>query len=51
MSRPLERFVPRAEYVMLTDCREPSCYKEAMMLKDQDKWENATIKDEFTHEE
>ena len=41
MSRPPKRFVPRADYVMLIDCKELSCYKEGMMHKDQCKWENA----------
>ena len=26
---------------MLTDCNEPSCYKEAMQREDKDKWEKA----------
>ena len=30
MSRLPERFVPGADYVMLTDCGEPSCYKQSM---------------------
>lgn len=41
MSGPLESFVPRVDHVMLIDCREPSCDKEAMMHEDQCKWENA----------
>ena len=40
MSRPLERFVLVVDYVMLIDYGEPSCYKKAMMHKDQHKWEN-----------
>ena len=26
---------------MLTDCDEPSCYKEAMLREDKDKWKKA----------
>ena len=30
ISRQPNRFVPSMNYVMLTDCSEPSCYKEAV---------------------
>ena len=39
VSHPLERFVPGLDYVMLIDCGEPSCYKEAMNRDDKLKWE------------
>ena len=39
--RPLERYVPSLDYVMLTDCKEPSCYEEAMLKDDKRKWERA----------
>ena len=29
-SRTPDRYVPSLDYVMLTDCKEPSCYQEAM---------------------
>ena len=41
VSRPLDRYVPSLDYVMLTDCEEPSCYKEAMLKNDKLKWEKA----------
>ena len=28
-------------YVMLTDCNEPSCYKEAVQMKDSKNWQLA----------
>ena len=31
VSRPPDRFVPSLDYVMLTDCKETSCYDEAML--------------------
>ena len=39
--RPLERYVPSLDYVMLIDCEEPSCYEEAMLKDDKSKWERA----------
>ena len=30
-SRAPDRYVPSLDYVMLTDCKEPSCYQEAML--------------------
>ena len=36
-----ERFVPSLDYVMLVDCGEPSCYKEAMLKNDKLKWQKA----------
>ena len=36
---PPERFVPSLDYVMLINCGEPSCYKEAMSRDDKLKWE------------
>ena len=41
VSRPPDRYVPSLDYVMLTDCGEPSCYKEAMLMEDKVKWEKA----------
>ena len=29
--RAPERYVPSLDYVMLTDCEEPSCYEQAML--------------------
>ena len=39
--RAPERYVPSLDYVMLTDCEEPSCYEEAMLKDDKQKWERA----------
>ena len=39
--RPPDRYVPSLDYVMLIDCGEPSCYKEAMLMEDKVKWEKA----------
>ena len=39
--RAPERYVPSLDYVMLTDCEEPSCYEEAMLKDDKLKWEKA----------
>ena len=39
--RAPDRFVPSMDYVMLMDCGEPSCYKEAMLSDDKLKWEKA----------
>ena len=36
--RPPARF---DDFVMLTDCGEPSCYKEALQREDKAKWELA----------
>ena len=36
--RPPARF---DDYVMLTDCGEPSCYKEALQREDKAQWELA----------
>ena len=41
VSHPPQGFVPGLDYVMLTDCGEPSCYKEAMRRDDKLKWERA----------
>ena len=41
ISRPPDRFVPSMNYVMLTDCNEPSCYKEAVQMKDSRNWQLA----------
>ena len=37
ISRLPDRFVPGIDYVMLTDCGELSCYKEAMLRDDKRK--------------
>ena len=46
-SRPPERFVPgeqyAADYVMLSDCGEPSCFQEAMTKRDSKKWFKAML--------
>ena len=34
-------YVPSLDYIMLIDCKEPSCYKEAMLRDDKLKWEKA----------
>ena len=34
VSHPPERFVPGLDYVMLTDCGEPSCYEDTMSRDD-----------------
>ena len=39
--RPPDRYVPSLDYVMLTDCKEPSYYEEAMLKDDKLKWERA----------
>ena len=41
VSHPPKRFVPGLDYVMLTNCGEPSCYKDAMSRDDKLKWERA----------
>ncbi|RYA47095.1 hypothetical protein DD606_23800, partial [Enterobacter cloacae complex sp. GF14B] len=41
VTRPPDRFVPSMNYVMLTDCNEPSCYKEAVQMKDSGNWQLA----------
>ena len=41
ISRPPDRYVPSPDYVILIDCEEPSCYKEAMLKNDKIKWEKA----------
>ena len=38
-SRALDCYVPSLDYIMLTDCEESSCYKEAMLRDDKLKWE------------
>ena len=40
-ARPPQRYVPSMDYVMLTDCGEPSYYDEAMSSVDKLKWEQA----------
>jgi len=41
VTRAPDRYIPSLDYVMLTDCDEPSCFKEAMLREDKDKWEKA----------
>ena len=41
LSRAPDIYVPSLDYVMLTDCKEPSCYDEAMLRDDKLKWEKA----------
>ena len=38
---PPNCFVPSLKYIMLTDCGEPSCYKEACRMVDSKKWQLA----------
>ena len=38
---PLDRYIPSIDYIMLTDCGEPSCYKEAVQVADSKKWQLA----------
>ena len=40
-SRASDRYVPSLDYVMLTDCKEPSYYQEAMLRDDKLKWKRA----------
>ena len=40
-SRAPNRYVSSLDYVMLTDCKEPSCYNKAMLHDDKLKWERA----------
>ena len=37
VSHPPNCYVPSLDYVMLMDCREPSCYKEACRMFDSEK--------------
>ena len=39
VSKALDCYVPSLDYVMLIDCKEPSCYEEAMLRDDKLKWE------------
>ena len=41
VSRAPNWYVHSLDYVMLMDCKEPSCYKEAMLMQDKIKWEKA----------
>ena len=41
VSRALDWYAPSLDYVMLTDCKEPSCYKEAFLREDKLKWDKA----------
>ncbi|MCO5583739.1 hypothetical protein L7F22_037653 [Adiantum nelumboides] len=41
LSHAPERFQPGLDYVLVTDCGEPSCYKEAIQMDDSVKWEQA----------
>ncbi|MCO5594298.1 hypothetical protein L7F22_048327 [Adiantum nelumboides] len=36
-----KRFQPRLDYLLVTDCGEPTCYKEAIQMEDCAKWEQA----------
>ena len=35
VSRALDCYIPSLDYVMLTDCKEPSCYEEAILRDDK----------------
>ena len=41
VSHPPDRYVPSLQYVMLTDCGEPSCYKESVQMADSGNWQLA----------
>ena len=41
VSRALDCYAPCLDYVMLIDCKEPSCYDEAMLRDEKLKWERA----------
>ena len=41
VSRPPNHYVPSLDYVMVTDYKKPSYYKEAMLREDKLKWEKA----------
>ena len=41
LSRAPDHYVLSLDYIMSTDCKEPSCYKEAMLRDDKLKWEKA----------
>ena len=41
VSRAPDWYVPSLDYVMLTDYKEPFCYKEVMLREDKLKWEKA----------
>ncbi|MCO5558109.1 hypothetical protein L7F22_011686 [Adiantum nelumboides] len=43
VTRPPDRYEPSLDYVLLTDCGEPSCYKEAMQRDDSKKWFKAMV--------
>ena len=47
VTRQPDRFVPDAnsvaDYVMVTDCGEPTCFKEAMDRQDNKKWYKAML--------
>ena len=47
VTRQPDRFVPygnnAAIYIMVTDCGEPSCFKEAMDRQDSKKWYKAML--------
>ena len=38
VSHPPNCYVPSLNYVMLTDCGEPSCYKESLHMEDSNNW-------------
>ena len=40
-SKAPNRYVPSLNYVMLRDCKETSCYQEAMLRDEKLKWERA----------
>ena len=42
-TRAPDRYVPSMDYVMLIDCGEPSCYKEAIDSMDSEKWYKAML--------
>ncbi|MCO5603008.1 hypothetical protein L7F22_057150 [Adiantum nelumboides] len=41
LSHAPERLQPGLNYVLVTDCGEPSCYKKAIQMDDSVKWEQA----------
>ena len=46
LSRPLERFSPSLNYILLIDVGEPKCYDEVVQVDTKIQWESA-MKDEM----
>ena len=49
-SKAPNRYVPSLYYVMVANCEDPYCYKEAMLRDDKLKWEKAMqLEMDFLH--